>query len=76
MHARLALAALALMTLAGCAATPSPPDEDRRELVTGSHIAKKYRPGDDNVQVYKPTPADMANIRPAMPLPIDAPGTR
>jgi hypothetical protein len=65
MKTALAMATAALV-LAGCAATPSLVGEDRAELVTGSHIPKKYRPGDDNVQVYKPTPADMANIRPGI----------
>ena len=65
MNARLAIAATALVALAGCVA-PHPGDEarERPEMITGSNLPKKYRPGDDNVQVYKPTPADMARIGP------------
>jgi hypothetical protein len=64
----LTLAAATLMVLAGCVA-PHPSGQDRQEMVTGSNIPKKHRPGDDNVQVYKPTPGDIATYGAGLPSP-------
>ena len=55
------LAASCGLTLVACAPVPSA--DDRADLTTGSHIARKYPPGtvpNSDVQVVKPTAGDKA----------------
>lgn len=57
----LALVALAGLALTSCTFTPK--EDDRADLTTGSHIARKYAPGEvpnSNVQVVKPSAGDKA----------------
>ena len=57
----LVLATLFGLSLAACAPVPSA--DDRADLTTGSHIARKYAPGtvpNSDVQVVKPSVGDKA----------------